>query len=69
MTITHSDGGEEVIETPYQGNGYNYEAAEVGRCLRAGLLESPSMTHAETLQVMDTMDTLREQWGLRYPME
>ncbi|HEU5089408.1 MAG TPA: Gfo/Idh/MocA family oxidoreductase [Roseiflexaceae bacterium] len=69
MTITHSDGGEEVIEAPYEGNGYNYEAAEVGRCLRAGLLESPSMTHAETLQVMDTMDKLREQWGLRYPME
>jgi predicted dehydrogenase len=54
---------------PFTANGYNYEAAEVQRCLRAGLTESPIMPLDETLAIMETMDDLRAQWGLRYPME
>ena len=51
------------------GNGYNYEAAEVMRCLRAGLKESPVLPLAETRAIMHTLDEIRAQWGLRYPME
>ncbi len=54
---------------PLEGNGYNYEAAEVMRCLRAGALESPIMPLDETLAIMRLMDDIRAQWGLRYPME
>lgn len=54
---------------PLEGNGYNYEAMECGRCLRAGKLESDVMPLAETLQLMQTMDTIRAQWGLKYPGE
>lgn len=57
------------IDMPLVGNGYNYEAQEVARCLRAGLLESDVMPLDETLSIMKTMDELRAQWGLRYPME
>ncbi len=59
----------QVFEFPFDANGYEYEAREVGRCLRAGLTESPHMTHAETLAIMQTMDAIRAQWGLTYPME
>lgn len=59
----------ETIELAYESNGYNYEAAEVHRCLKAGKLESEMMPLQETLAVMETMDTLRAQWGLKYPME
>ncbi len=59
----------ELIETPFPGNGYQFEAIEVGRCLRAGLLESPAMTHGESVHIMRTMDELRRQWGLRYPAD
>lgn len=59
----------ETIEVPYEGNGYNYEADEVHRCLRAGKTESDIMPLDETLAIMETMDTLRAQWGLKYPME
>jgi predicted dehydrogenase len=59
----------ETITLPHLGNGYEYEAMEVGRCLRSGLLESPTMTWAESLALMRILDTLRKQWGLRYPME
>ncbi|MCP4262322.1 MAG: Gfo/Idh/MocA family oxidoreductase [Planctomycetes bacterium] len=51
------------------GNGYNYEAAEVMRCLRNGCLESPILPLDTSVAIMRTMDTIREQWGLVYPME
>lgn len=50
-------------------NGFAHEIREVNRCLRAGLKESPDMPVAETLAIMGTLDALRAQWGLRYPME
>ncbi len=54
---------------PLQGNGYNYEAAEVMRCLRAGQLESEVMPLDETLSIMETLDEIRARWGLVYPAE
>ena len=69
LTLSVSGKPDEVIELPYEGNGYNYEAAEVGRCLRAGEKESPVMPHAETLSILRTMDQIRAQWNLKYPSE
>ena len=37
---------------PLRGNGMGHEAEEVMRCLRAGLLESPLIPLAATLEVM-----------------
>ena len=59
----------EEIDVPMTGNGYNYEAEEVARCLAAGKLESDVMPLSETVSIMKTMDELRAQWGLKYPME
>ena len=55
-------GGEGVITLPVTGNGYNYEAAEVMRCLREGKIESQIMPLDETIQIMETMDKLRSEW-------
>jgi predicted dehydrogenase len=52
-----------------RGHGYQFEAAEVMRCLRAGLLESPLMPLDETLAILETTDTLRSSWSLSYPVE
>ncbi len=60
---------DEVVEVGFSGNGYNYEAAEVGRCIRSGQTESPTMPLDESLGIMQTLDAIRGQWGLRYPME
>jgi predicted dehydrogenase len=70
-TITLSVAGQEAkrIEVPFTGNGYQFEAAEVMACLRAGKLESDLMPLDETLSIMETMDDIRAQWGLRYPGE
>jgi hypothetical protein len=37
--------------------------------MRNGKAECAVMSLDETLAVMKTMDALRAQWGLRYPME
>lgn len=47
------------IAEPFQGNGLNYEAAEVMRCLRAGELESAIMPLDETLSIMEMIDAMR----------
>ena len=56
-------------DEPVLGRGYGNEAAEVGRCLRAGLLESPLVPHEQTLTLMRQMQEIRELTGIRYPGE
>jgi hypothetical protein len=38
----------------------------VQRCLLAGELESPLMTHATTLEIMTLLDTIRDEIGVVY---
>jgi dihydrodiol dehydrogenase / D-xylose 1-dehydrogenase (NADP) len=59
----------EVVKFDVVGNGYQYEAFEVARGVANGWVESPLMTHDESISIMETMDTLRAQWGVRYPFE
>ena len=69
-TATLSAGGvEEVVTLECAGNGYECEAAEVAQCVLAGKLESDLMSHSDTLATMQTLDAVRDQWGLKYPME
>ena len=63
------DGKEEVVERPFEGNGYNCQAAAVGRYLREGKLESDEIPLDETVAIMGTMDMIRDQIGLKFPME
>lgn len=69
--LTLSLAGEETttVEMPFEGNGYQFEAAEVMACLRANKLESDLMPLDETLAIMQTLDAIRAQWGLTYPTE
>ena len=67
--MVSANGKSEEISVPFEGQGMNYEAKEVGDCLRAGKTESALMPLDETLSIMKTADTLRAQWGLKYPME
>ena len=69
LTLAVNGQEPQSIEEPITGNGYNYEAAEVMRCVRAGLAESDTMPLDETLAIMRTLDAVRAEWGLRYPME
>jgi len=69
LTVSVKDQADRVIPAEIQGNGYQFEANEVMQCLREGRSESSLMPLHETLTIMETMDELRSQWGLRYPTE
>jgi len=53
------DHSRSTVLAPFSGNGYNYEAAEVVRCLRAGETESPVMPLDETVAIMEVLDQIR----------
>ena len=61
FTLIGRDGNTTRYEPPHEGNGLHYEADEVARCLRAGLLESPLMPLDETIEIMETMDVVLAQ--------
>lgn len=69
FTIADNDRPPQIIDTPFQGNGYGYEAAEAVRCLRTGAHESPLMPLDETVAILEAMDHVRASCGLRYPGE
>lgn len=51
------------------GRGMQYQAAEMERLLATGELASRSMTPADSVAVMTTMDEIRAGIGLHYPGE
>lgn len=54
---------------PEGAHGLCYEADEAVRCIRDGKLESPSMPWAETIIVMEILDTVRRENALWFPEE
>ncbi len=67
----HRTGEEPVFfDEPYgEGENFKFEIAHAMECIAAGKTESDIMPLSETLSIMQTMDTLRAQWGLEYPGE
>lgn len=54
---------------PVVGRGMQYEALEVERCIRDGRIASDLMPPAQSVAIMQILDSVREQIGLRYPGE
>ncbi|MEE1618000.1 Gfo/Idh/MocA family protein [Brachybacterium sp. J153] len=70
LTVTLLDGRSARVEHPgAPGDGMAYEIAEAARRIRAGELESPLMSWADTVSVMETMDAVRAELGVVYPGE
>ena len=59
----------ETINVPQQITGYEYQFQACRQALIDGLTEPREMPHEETLYIMQLMDTLRQKWGVRYPMD
>lgn len=61
----------EVTEYPnkYEGHGLREEAAEFARVVRSGEIESPLMPHSTSIELMEMMDSIRAQIGVKYPNE
>ena len=69
LTVVTRDGDVEEITFAHEGHGLRHQAGEVARCIAEGLTESPILPPGETVRVMETMDEVRRQIGLRYDME
>lgn len=49
--------------------GLAYEAAAVRKLILEGKIESDSISHAESIQLANLMDTFRKQIGVTYPAD
>jgi predicted dehydrogenase len=66
--LSTKSGDHRNFETP-EGEGKAYEAAEVARCIAAGLVESPRHTWQDSLDLASLLDEARRQVGVVYPGE
>jgi len=57
------------VQRDHAINGFEGEIVEAIRCVRSGLIESPAMSHAESLATVALMDEIRRRIGVRYPFE
>ncbi len=59
---------EEVLEYNYKiGNGYQHEAAHVMECLDKGMIESDRLPLSFSLDLMETLDRVRQEAGIIFP--
>ncbi len=64
------NGGEvRCYQTPPQISGYEYEVRAAMAAIAEGKTECEEMPHSETIRVMEIMDSLRREWGIKYPFE
>ncbi|MCU1525341.1 MAG: gfo/Idh/MocA family oxidoreductase, partial [Microbacteriaceae bacterium] len=59
----------ERFEQPERTRGMQFQAWEVERLIEAGLTEGAILPPSESLQIMETLDEIRRQIGLKYPGE
>ena len=70
MTLTSNDG--EVLtysEPQIAHEGLHFEAAEVARCITAGLVESPLRPLADSVATLRIVDEIRRQLGIVFNEE
>ncbi len=66
--IVHIDGArEQHLSMP--SRRYQHQVEEVERCLRAGVLESPLVPHTDSIGILEVLDAVRSELGVRYPQE
>ena len=70
MTVFDADYKKvEEYKRPKQISGYEYEVEACIQAIKDGALECPQMPHAETIRIMKLMDSLRAEWGIKFPFE
>ena len=69
MRVTLYDGTVTHYPNTYTGHGLREQALEFERVVRSGAKESPILTWADTVAIMQILDTVRSQIGLKYPFE
>ena len=65
---SHSDLVEE-IKAPFNINGFEYQLIDATECILNGKIESDVHTFQHSIDLCKMMDTLRNDWGFKYPFE
>lgn len=63
------DGAVEKIKLPKHGNGYTHEIEEVHNCLLAGKKESELWSLADSKNLIQLLDEIRNITGIHFPFE
>jgi predicted dehydrogenase len=69
MRVTLYDGSITEYPNTYIGHGLREQAAEFARVVQSGEKESPILRTSDTVAIMEIMDSVRDQIGLKYPFE
>jgi predicted dehydrogenase len=69
MRLVMQDGTTTEYPNTYKGHGLREQAAELERMVRNAEIESPLLTHKMSIEIMQSLDEIRNQIGLRYPFE
>ena len=56
-------------DIPKQISGYEYEIEECMNCINQGKIEADSIPLNDSITMMETMDKIRNIWGMKYPQE
>lgn len=69
MRVILNDGSVTQYPSTYTGHGLREQAESFKRLVQSGKFESEILSWQDTIDIMKTMDTVREQIGLKYPFE
>lgn len=68
-TVHYLNGREVLLEEPFTSGGFNYETEHFCGLIRAGLRESPEITHALSRGMARMLEDARTALGVRFPAE
>lgn len=69
IAVHGNDGAVTCHELPPQITGFEYQVLAAERAIAANRVEPAEMPHEEIIRVMDLMDLVREQVGVKYPFD
>ena len=72
--VYKGDGGNEnelveVINEPFDVNGFEYELINANECILNSKIESDVHGFQRSIDLLNIMDQLRNDWGFKYPFE
>ena len=69
MRVVQNDGSVTEYPSSYKGHGLREQAQVFAQLVASGALESEILSWKNTVDIVKSIDTVREQIGLKYPFE
>ena len=69
MRVVLNDGSVTEYPNTYSGHGLREQAESFKQLVQSGKLQSDILSWKDTVDIIKSMDTVREQIGLKYPFE